>query len=520
MKPRLTRRDFLKLAGVSPLGLLAPRITRMLGAKSQTSPDGQKNVIVVVFDALSAHNISLYGYQRETMPNLTRLAERAIVYHNHFAGGNFTTPGTASLLTGSLPWSHRAFALNTTVDATYADRSIFHAFKNYYRIAYSHNNVVNTLLNQFKDDLDELIPQRQLYLTNDGFVNTLFANDDDIASVSWTRIMKRQEDGYSYSLFISRLYELLRDSQLQNLKSLFPRGIPGIRGDNYFVLEDAIEWLGGRVGEIPQPFLGYFHFLPPHYPYRTRREFYGRFKKDGYQPEVKPMDMFSQDKSPDNGTVNVSDDTLLLDRTNYDEFILYVDREFGRFFDRLESSGKLENSVIVFTSDHGEMFERGIEGHSTAVLFQPVIHVPLLIFEPGRKERLDVYTPTSVVDVLPTVLHLTDQAAADWGEGILLPPFGPADVEHPPSIHTIQARGTEKHNPMKEATVTNVKWPYKLIYFFGYKRLEVMGERVELYNLESDPDELIDLHLIKKDIAEALLGELKARLAEVDKPYL
>jgi arylsulfatase A-like enzyme len=517
MKPRFNRRDFLKLAGLSPLSLLAPRLARM-PAMSQPLQSGQKNVIVVVFDAFSAHNISLYGYKRATTPNLTRLAERAVVYHNHFAGGNFTTPGTASLLTGVLPWTHRAFALNTAVDAAYADKNIFRAFKNYYRIAYSHNNVVNTLLKQFQGDVDELIPQRQLYLTNDGFINTLFSNDDDIASVSWTRIIKKQEYGYSYSLFISRLYELLRDSQFQNLKSLFPRGIPGIQGDNYFLLEDAIQWLGGQVGAIPQPFFGYFHFLPPHYPYRTEREFYGRFAKDGYKPVKKPMDMFSQDKSPDNGTVNTSDETLLVDRTSYDEFILYADREFGKFFDKLESSGQLENTVVVLTSDHGEMFERGIEGHSTAVLYQPVIHVPLLVFDPGRKQRLDIYTPTSAVDVMPTLLHLAGQPAAGWGEGILLPPFGPTDAGR--SIHTIQARGTARHAPIKEATITHVKWPYKLTCFFGYKRLEVMGERVELYNVEADPQELVDLYASQPEIAASLLAELKAKLAEADKPYL
>ena len=66
-----------------------------------------QNIIIIVFDAFSAYHISLYGYQRETAPNISRLAERAIVYHNHYAGGNYTTPGTASLLTGAQPWPSR-----------------------------------------------------------------------------------------------------------------------------------------------------------------------------------------------------------------------------------------------------------------------------------------------------------------------------------------------------------------------------------------------------------------------------
>ncbi|HVN15826.1 MAG TPA: sulfatase-like hydrolase/transferase, partial [Anaerolineales bacterium] len=114
MKSKFNRRDFLKLAGLTPLSFTAPRLIK--GAL----PTGQKNVLVVVFDAFTASNMSLYGYPRQTTPNLTRLAERAIVYHNHYAGGNFTTPGTASLLTGTLPWTHRAFTLNTMVDVSFA----------------------------------------------------------------------------------------------------------------------------------------------------------------------------------------------------------------------------------------------------------------------------------------------------------------------------------------------------------------------------------------------------------------
>src|SRR5512144_1796135 len=108
MRPRsaaVNRRDFLKLAGMLPVSLAAPRWTRRL---PEVGAPG--NVIVVVFDAWTAFNVSLYGYPRQTMPNLERLAQRAIVYHDHYAGGNFTTPGTASLLTGTYPWSHRAIA--------------------------------------------------------------------------------------------------------------------------------------------------------------------------------------------------------------------------------------------------------------------------------------------------------------------------------------------------------------------------------------------------------------------------
>jgi len=63
-------------------------------------------------------------------------------------------------------------------------------------------------------------------------------------------------------------------------------------------------------------------------------------------------------------------------RIEYDEFLLYVDREFGRLFNYMETSGLLENTWVVFTSDHGEIFERGSIGHSSDGLYQSHIRVP------------------------------------------------------------------------------------------------------------------------------------------------
>src|SRR3990170_644440 len=319
MNRLLDRREFLKLSGLLSLSYAIPRFG-MVPRASQPTPGGQ-NVLLVVFDALSAYQTSLYGYHRQTMPNLDQLAERAIVYHNHFAGGNFTTPGTASLLTGTLPWTHRAINYNGTVDEPYVKKNIFRAFQNHYRIAYSHNPLVNTLLFQFTGDLDEFIPRERFFLASDGFIQTLFNADEDIATVSWARTIKRKEEGYAYSLFLTHLYEQYREGKVANFKPLFPRGLPNTGGDNYFLLEQAIDGIGNRLVVVPQPFFGYFHFLPPHYPYKTHRDFYGKFERDGWKPVDKPDDLFSQKKSTK---------TLLKWRIWYDEYLIYVDREFRR----------------------------------------------------------------------------------------------------------------------------------------------------------------------------------------------
>jgi arylsulfatase A-like enzyme len=523
MKSQITRRDFLKFAGLLPVSIAAPRFMSSLDTivGAQKNP---QNVLVIVFDAWSAYHVSLNGYPRETMPNLARLAERAVVYHNHYAGGNYTTPGTASLLTGTYPWTHRAFQPGGRIPESLVPDNIFNAFENYYRITYSHNLWANLILRQYKSALEKYIPKKRYFLTGDrtddqkGFfldsdtiIPTLFENDEDIALVSWIRTMEKKEAGYAYSLFLSPLYEQYRDSyyskQFTELEAIFPRGIPR---DDYdmFLLEHAIDALGSLLTTIPQPFMSYFHFWPPHAPYNTHKDFMDHFYDDGFTPPSKPMDLFG-DEGPK--TKN---------RREYDEYLLYVDREFGRFYDHLEQNGLLENTWVVLTSDHGEMFERGIEGHRTPVLYESVVRVPLLIFEPGRKSRMDIYENTSTVDILPTLLHVTGQQPASWTEGVVLPSFAPEEPDPKRSVFVVQAEKSEQYGPLTIATLSIRKGDYKLMYFYGYEELGAEGERVELYNIKADPEELNDLYDVEKEIGQELLDELKAKLKEVNVPYL
>lgn len=523
MKDRITRRDFLKLAGLLPISVAAPRFINSLDGIGAVQSNAQ-NILVIVFDAWSAYHLSLYGYPRDTAPNIARLADRAVVYHNHYAGGNFTTPGTASLLTGTLPWTHRAFQPGGRVPDSLVPDNIFAAFENNYRISYSHNLWANLLLRQFRDDMEQYIPKKKYFLTGDGsgsnqgffldsdtIIPVLFENDEDTALVSWIRAMEREEEGFAYSLFLSPLYERYRNyyygKRFADVKALFPRGIP--RDDyDYFLLEQAIDAIGGLLTTIPQPFTGYFHFWPPHAPYNTHQDFIDHFYEDGYTPPSKPLDLFG-DEGPK--TKN---------RREYDEYILYVDREFGRFYDHLEQNGLLENTWIVLTADHGEMFERGIEGHRTPVLYESVVRIPLLIFEPGRESRTDIYENTSAVDILPTLLHVTGQGPAGWTEGGVLPPFAPEEPDPERNVYVVQAEKSEQYGPLTIATLSIRKGDYKLLYFYGYEELGADGERIELYNLKVDPEELNDLYNVEQEIGQELLNELKEKLTEVNAPYL
>jgi len=495
-----SRRDFLKMTGTAAAAL---PVLRYAPAR-QASPD-QPNILILVYDAFSAMHIPLYGYARKTTPNLNRLARQATVFHQHYAGGNFTFPGTSSLLTGTYPWTHRGFNPDIGIDPAFEQRNIFQLFDQYYRISYTHNAVAYTLLKQLQQSMDYLKPRQDLYLDRDFVSDLLFANDEDTATISWWQsIVKKGRKG-TYSLFFSHLYREYKERILERYADVYPRGLPNIRDDNFFLPEDASDWTLGQVADLRQtddPYLGYFHYLPPHDPYLTRADFVDDFLDDGFEPLNKPKHTFSRGRS---------DAELAHTRRMYDEYCLLADNEIGRIFDQLESSGALENTILVLTSDHGEMFERGIEKHYHETLHQPVIQVPLLIFMPGQAKRRDIHAPTSAVDLLPTLLHLTGQPIPDWIEGQVLPPFADAPADPQRAVYAVEAKESEQYGPINPASLMIVKNGYKLTYYSGWERQGDDTPIVELYAIEEDPEEMNNLANELPVIRDALLAEVLAK---------
>jgi arylsulfatase A-like enzyme len=499
MSQALSRRGFLKLSSLLSLGTLMPK--GVLPPERPSGNPNEANIVIFVFDALSALHIPLHGYPRDTMPNLTRFAQRATVYHNHFSGGNFTIPGTASLLTGTYPWTHRGLSAKHKLLNEFQQQNIFSLFDQHYRLVYSHNRLPYRLFKQFRESIDLIKDRGDLYLTTDLFAEQLFPNDDDIASISLNRAIRKAEDGLSYSLILNAFYEIMRKAQIKFYVELFPRGIPTSE-DSYYILDHAIDWTLSELDHSPQPFLGYFHYYPPHDPYLTKYNYVDQFKGDGYQAVQKPEHPLSHGRAQE---------SLTVDRRWYDEFILYADEAFGELIDGFEKSGFFENTWVIFTSDHGEMFERGFFKHFNESLHQPIVRVPLLISQPGQNRRYDVTTPTSGVDVLPTLLKASGRDIPGWIEGEPLPPYDGTQLDDERPVLALEAKHAGQSGAIEPSTGMIVRAPYKLLYHHGYPKLEGQGDLIELYNLADDPDELYDLSAEKPDTTKRLLAELLER---------
>jgi arylsulfatase A-like enzyme len=503
---RFTRRDFLKLAALAPAVCLIASKGGKMGAGTATGRP-VKNLFLVL-DTVSARNMSLYGYARQTTPQIDHFAEQALVYHNHHSGGNFTTPGTASLLTGSYPWSHRAFHMHGVVIDAFAERNIFSTRPpDTYRVAYSHNLLVSSLIQQFRDQVNYYLPARQLALADLEYSDLIFANDYNVAFWSETVIL-RQGGTKQGSLFLSHLYSLMQRNVKKSLQQAHPQfnETPNLNGV-FYEMRNAIEWLADYWPGLAGPALGYFHFLPPHEPYTPPSGFRGMFA-DGYQAIAKPAHFAGE---------GYSDEYLNEQRQVYDEYLAYADAELGRLLRRLERSGALEDTRVIITADHGEIFERGIRGHVTPVMYEPLLHVPLVILEPGLRTRQDIRLLTSCVDLLPTLCRLDGVQIPEWSEGQVLPPYADLSPDEMRTIYAVEAKTNPVAVPLKRATVALFWGPYKLIRYLTRKKQPVADE---LYDLARDPEELDNLASSRPELAEELGAALDEKLRQVNQPYL
>jgi arylsulfatase A-like enzyme len=505
MNSHLSRREFLKLAGA----LSGYPIFKALNVHQLTKPvakPGFPNIIIILFDALSALHLSCYGYHRKTSPNIDKFANRSTVFRNHYAAGNFTVPSTASLFTGTYPWTHRAIRLGGVINPKVQSMNIFRLLQGtYFQAAFAQNIFADQLLYQLDQYLDLHLPMDSFSTVGYTIYDHLLRHDPINGVMSFDYFLFRRAETHG-SLFLSILkdFGIILQNHLYSSRpnNPYPEKLPRLSStDVYFRFDQVIEGIASQVSVLPQPFFAYLHFMPPHDPYTPTRQFAGTFN-DGWIPIKKKRHHFSD---------RIPDDELKKNWQSYDEFIANIDSDLQKLLDQLEADGRFKDSYIIITSDHGELFERGIMGHSTEVMFQPLIHIPLIIHAPGQEELKTIFSPTSNTDLLPSLLHIAGLPLPDWCEGRPLPELG-GQEDPDRSIYIFEAKKNPAFQPLNIATIALIKSYNKLVHYMGYKTYR---NRYEFFDLQNDPEELKDQYA-KNPLAKEMEFEMKEKLEEIN----
>jgi len=510
---KLSRRDFLKIAAASFAGAVVPQKALSLRSSGDTRP----NIVVILCDAFSARHLSLYGYPRQTTPHIDTFADYSTVFHNHYSGGNYTTTGTASFLTGMQGWKHRAINYGGLVREKFAEFNPFTLLGNeYFRLAFSQNPWPDRLMGQYFWEVDRFLPPSAYSLAKDSQLIEWFGNDRALATIAMEDFMFPAQDGTPAGSSLLGYFNKSRtiNHTLENQSLAYSNnGVPEIMDPGYlipYLNENVYDGVFSELKNLAarsQPYFAYFHLYSPHYPYRPHNKFRHHFRDDGYSPPAKPIHPMSP--------LALDQDYLLLQRDWYDRQIAQVDDEFGKLISELRRSGILQSCYLILTSDHGELFERGFVGHGFHFMYEPVLQVPLIIHAPGQTNRQDVCTPTSNTDLLPTILSIAGKELPAELDGKILPGLG-GQVEADRPIFSIVAVDNPSFGAIKKAVISMRKRAYKLIAYLGY---DGMSEPFELYHLEYDPDELDNLASKAPDTLSVMKDELFDYLNQANRAF-
>jgi len=193
-------------------------------------------------------------------------------------------------------------------------------------------------------------------------------------------------------------------------------------------------------------------------------------------------------------------------REAYAGEVEFVDRQIGRLMTGLEERGLLEDTLVVFFSDHGE----GLGNHDhvghISQLYDSLIHVPLIFSWPGRlPEGLVIDASVSLIDVFPTISELLDLDGPDRVSGASLVPL--MRGEDPPARPVIAATYRPESFSDKRAIVVD---GFKYIHSWKDEQ-----EKEELFDVVIDPGELTNLVEERPEVLSRLRNELAKRLAEM-----
>jgi arylsulfatase A-like enzyme len=449
-----------------PSGLRSPRGVCRADAVHTEDVDGTQlpHIVLIVVDTLRADHLSQYGYPLATSPALEALASMSTRFTRAYSPSSWTVPSTASVHLGVHPARHRTI----------------------YRGA---------ALNPKLDTLAEMLKAK-------GY----------------------ETFGVSHNINVSRTTRYHQGFET----FLDTRGTIGSYPDVSKMVAATTEWLAAREKEKRRrPFFLYLQPMNCHGPFKVPEESRSRLLS---RPPAKGFKYYDRvmRRIMWRGLVlerqKIGEPYLTSLREQYDTAVRYTTDQLGLILGALQKSGRLDDSLVVLTSDHGEeLFDHGGFTHGYT-LYDEVGRVPLWIKMPNQRVSATSETLVSLMDIYPTVRELVGGTSRQSLDGLSLQPL---------------FRGTQKGaladggNASPPAVfddrglVTQIMWRprgiIKALLRRQYKYIDIgkdytrRGPYQQLFDLRKDPGEEKDLASADTARAESMREELKRRWTDYAK---
>lgn len=279
------------------------------------------------------------------------------------------------------------------------------------------------------------------------------------------------------------------------------------------VARESISWLREhRHSDPDQPWFLCASFSRPHFPLTAPRRHFERYWPDGVtEPEVGPESdaanhPYALDKAEQDEMDRFDDEELLRARAAYFACVDFLDEILGEFLDTLETNGFLENTIVVYTTDHGELAgEHGLwwkdawhEG-STRVPWS----IQLPAHREGDREPSKISTPASLLDLYPTLCGLAGIDA-------------PGDIDGVDLSTAVETGEEPDRGPVFADFLahSNDDLAYRMVRDGRYKYVQFRNAPEVLFDIEADPYERTNLATNPDEEQAAVLERLRGIVDE------
>lgn len=421
------------------------------------------NILFVMVDELAPQATPLDGHPVVKAPHLAQLARQGVVFDRAYTNSPLCAPARASMLAGQLTPAIAAWDNGAELASSVP------TLAHYLRHLGYHCSLAGKM---------HFIGADQLH----GFEERL-TTDIYPANFAWTANWSAPGAPSPAGLSMRPVMEAgpcVRNMQID--------------------YDDEVEFVGVRklydLAREPrrQPFFLTVSFTQPHPPFVTGREHWSRYDAAEIDlPRVPPipvdqLDAFSKSLYYNHrrDRYTVTDEHVRNARHAYYGMISCIDDKLGRLLSVLEETGFAENTIVVFTADHGEMLgERGM--WLKMCMFEWSVRVPLVLAWPGHLAPRRVAANVSLVDLLPT---LVDLARGDS------PPPPLVDRLDGRSMRALLCDGRDAQwsdTVISDFNAGGAPGPLRMVKQGSLKYIHLHGHPPLLYDLAADPDELDNL---------------------------
>ncbi len=426
------------------------------------------NVLVFMSDEHNPNIASVYGHPEVDTPNMDRLAARGVTYDAAYCPSPLCGPSRSAFLSG-LP-VHQAGVYNNC------------------RI----------------DDLEHpsyggVLASQGVYTVNIGKTDVYAPG----ASLGFSEMRLAGDRKPPGDINFHRDPLSIRGDGPGRAEKYGPR--PDAFAKDTKVVDEAVEWLSTSAPGIAQPWTLTVNIIAPHFPHYATPELWDKYEGAGDLPVHRgdadtANHPYAQDLRRHFQTDTFSDEQIQRLRQGYLARVDYVDRQLGRLLDALEASGQMDDTVVAYTSDHGEMLGK-FDMWWKCSMYEDSVRVPLIVSGSGFPEGVRSSAPVTLLDLQASLFHATGatRPAQWWGD-----PLQDVPLVDPNRVAFAEYHG----HGTRGGTFMIRKGSWKLLYH------ELAPH--QLFDLASDPDELVNRHDDSLEIAAGLERELRALCSPED----